>query len=45
MNKDIKFRYANETDIPLILQFIKELAQYEQMLDNEYYVAAEPPFR
>ncbi|MDD3140910.1 MAG: GNAT family N-acetyltransferase [Lachnospiraceae bacterium] len=34
MNKDIKFRYANEADIPLILQFIKELAQYEQMLDK-----------
>ncbi len=29
-----EFRYADETDIPLILQFIKELAEYEKMLDE-----------
>lgn len=30
----MKFRYAEEKDIPLILQFIKELADYEKMLDE-----------
>jgi len=28
------FRYAKETDVALILQFIKELAEYEKMLDD-----------
>jgi GNAT superfamily N-acetyltransferase len=28
------FRYANATDTKLILQFIRELAQYEHMLDQ-----------
>lgn len=30
----IQFRYAGEADAPLILQFIKELAEYENMLDE-----------
>ncbi|MCQ2512059.1 MAG: GNAT family N-acetyltransferase [Lachnospiraceae bacterium] len=30
----MEFRYAEEKDIPLILQFIKELAEYEKMLDQ-----------
>lgn len=30
----IEFRYAVEKDVPLILQFIKELADYEKMLDE-----------
>ena len=30
----LSFRYANETDCALILQFIRELAQHEQMLDQ-----------
>lgn len=30
----MKFRYAEEKDVPLILQFIKELADYEKMLDE-----------
>lgn len=30
----INFRYANENDTALILQFIKELADYEKMSDN-----------
>ena len=28
------FRYANENDTALILQFIRELAEYEEMLDE-----------
>jgi hypothetical protein len=31
---DLTFRYAEEFDTPLILKFIKELAQYEKMLDE-----------
>lgn len=35
MNKsDLKFRYAERKDVSLILSFIKELAQYEKMLDE-----------
>ena len=30
----MKFRYAAEKDVPLILQFIKELADYEKMLNE-----------
>lgn len=30
----MEFRYAVEDDLPLILQFIKELADYENMLDE-----------
>lgn len=30
----MKFRYAERKDTALILQFIKELAQYEKMLDE-----------
>ena len=33
MNK-LDFRFAEEKDIPLILQFIKELADYEKMLNE-----------
>ena len=32
--KKTEFRYAEEKDVPLILQFIKELADYEKMLDE-----------
>ena len=28
------FRYATEKDVPLILQFIRDLAEYERMLDQ-----------
>ena len=28
------FRFATETDVPLILQFIRDLAAYEKMLDQ-----------
>ncbi len=31
---DITFRYAEEADIALILEFIKELAEYEKMTDE-----------
>lgn len=31
---DLKFRYAERKDCSLILSFIKELAQYENMLDE-----------
>ncbi len=30
----LTFRYANKSDIPLILQFIKDLAEYEKMLNE-----------
>lgn len=33
-DKNIIFRYAEERDVPLILKFIKELADYEKMLDE-----------
>lgn len=32
--KDFKLRFAEESDVPLILKFIKELANYEQMLNE-----------
>ena len=32
--KDISIRYATEADAGLILEFIKELATYEKMLDD-----------
>lgn len=31
---NVTFRYANESDTALILQYIKELAEYEKMLDE-----------
>ncbi|NMP38554.1 MAG: GNAT family N-acetyltransferase [Clostridiales bacterium] len=34
MNSDITFRYAQRKDCALILQFIKELADYEKLLDE-----------
>lgn len=34
MNAEVTFRYARRTDVPLILRFIKELADYEKMLDE-----------
>ena len=34
MKDDLSFRNAERKDIPLILQFIKELAEYEKMLDE-----------
>jgi GNAT superfamily N-acetyltransferase len=33
-NKNIKIRFANESDTGLILQFIKDLAEYEKLSDN-----------
>lgn len=36
MDTSIRFRYACEKDVPLILYFIKELAKYEKMLDEVY---------
>jgi len=33
-NADISFRFANEADCGLILDFIKKLAEYEKMLDQ-----------
>ena len=32
--KNLNFRYAKETDVALILYFIKELAEYEKMSDE-----------
>lgn len=34
MASNPKIRFATENDIPLILQFIKELAEYEQLLND-----------
>jgi GNAT superfamily N-acetyltransferase len=34
VNDDIVLRFAEEDDIPLILEFIKNLADYEHMLDQ-----------
>jgi len=34
MNGDLSYRYANESDAALILDFIKKLAEYEKMLDE-----------
>lgn len=31
---ELQFRYAKETDVALILSFIRELADYEKMLDE-----------
>ena len=36
----IKFRYATKTDVPLILQFIRDLAKYEKM-ENEVVATEE----
>ncbi|MBQ5668596.1 MAG: GNAT family N-acetyltransferase, partial [Peptococcaceae bacterium] len=32
--EQFQFRYADEKDTALILQFIKDLAEYEHMLDE-----------
>ena len=40
---DVAFRYAEETDLGLLLQFIKELAEYERLLDD--VVATEDTLR
>ena len=32
--ENLNFRYANEKDAGLILKFIRELAKYENMLDE-----------
>ncbi|MBE7041891.1 MAG: GNAT family N-acetyltransferase [Ruminococcaceae bacterium] len=34
MMENLNFRYATETDSALILEFIRELAKYENMLDE-----------
>ncbi|SHJ27463.1 GNAT family N-acetyltransferase [Parasporobacterium paucivorans] len=34
MNSELNYRYANESDVALILDFIKKLAEYEKMLDQ-----------
>lgn len=39
MKNNIYFRNAERKDIPLILQFVRELAEYEKMLDQ---VIADP---
>lgn len=33
MAMELSFRFATETDVPLILSFIRDLAAYENMLD------------
>ena len=34
MMESVLFRFANKDDVPLILRFIRELAAYENMLDD-----------
>ena len=34
MNSEVNFRYAERNDVALILSFIKELADYEKMLNE-----------
>ncbi|UTY39010.1 GNAT family N-acetyltransferase [Allocoprobacillus halotolerans] len=34
MNTELTFRYAKREDVGLILKFIKDLAEYEKMLDE-----------
>ena len=34
MKNELTFRYAQRSDAPLILQFIRELADYEKMSDE-----------
>lgn len=34
MNTEVKFRFAKRSDIPLILNFIRGLAEYEKMSDE-----------
>lgn len=34
MENKLAFRYAERKDVPLILQFIKDLAEYEKMLEE-----------
>lgn len=34
MENKLAFRYAERKDVPLILQFIKDLAEYEKMLED-----------
>ena len=34
MENKLTFRYAERKDVPLILHFIKDLAEYEKMLDE-----------
>lgn len=34
MNKELTFRYAERNDLPLILSFIRGLAEYEHMSDQ-----------
>ncbi len=34
MDNQLSFRIANRKDVPLILQFIKDLASYEKLLDE-----------
>lgn len=34
MESNLKFRFATKDDVQLILQFIRELADYEKMLDQ-----------
>ena len=34
MKKEPEFRFARREDVPLILQFIRELADYEQLLSE-----------
>ncbi|WEV52375.1 GNAT family N-acetyltransferase [Bifidobacterium sp. ESL0704] len=34
MDNELKFRYAGREDVALILKFVRELADYEKMLDE-----------
>lgn len=34
MSQEVTIRYAERSDVPVILRFIRELATYENMLDE-----------
>ncbi len=34
MDMNTNFRFANRTDVPFILQYIKDLAEYEKLSDQ-----------
>jgi GNAT superfamily N-acetyltransferase len=34
MNSELSYRYANEADVTLVLDFIKKLAEYEKILNE-----------
>ena len=38
MDTQVNFRFAKRQDVPLILKFIRELAEYEKMFEERLYI-------